>query len=282
MRQNPMKRLPHPHRPCALHEETMANLHLILVFVILFTSCIHAFRVLVNNKRNGSYPRPYDTGFVGTYGDATNYGRERINEGALDTADKELLYEGASPRQSCPGMVGPFSDGSYYCGAREFGYCDRRSGTCFCNAGYQDIDCSQCQDSHFKIGSHCFPKKLCPDDCSGAGVCNYNNGTCACLPHRKGDRCELMLCSKHSDLCLTCTESECLQCTGGYYLTGAATGSGVDVCRTCYDFDPRCAGCIKEQGCTVCADSTLTSVRRSGYRKAGPSPPYPALCPCFA
>jgi hypothetical protein len=47
-------------------------------------------------------------------------------------------------------------------------------------------------------------------------------------------------------------------------LTGDST-----VCSTCYDFDPRCAGCIKGVGCTSCADSTLTSVRRSGYRRQG-------------
>eukprot|EP00981_Chlorochromonas_danica_P000612 scaffold139_cov260-Ochromonas_danica.AAC.9 len=109
---------------------------------------------------------------------------------------------------------------------------------------------------------------LCEEDCSGAGTCNYNNGTCSCLPHRKGTKCEIQLCSQFSSLCLTCTETECLQCTAGYYLTGDTT-----VCSSCYDFDPRCAGCIKEEGCTVCADSTLTSVRRSGYRSSDPKLP---------
>ncbi|RYH20594.1 hypothetical protein EON65_23015 [archaeon] len=191
-----------------------------LVVISCFFQTSSAFRVLTGSRRNGSYPRPYDKGFVGIYGDPSNYQRERINEGALETGDQEHLYEGVSPRQSCPGMVGPFSDGAYYCSAREFGYCDRRSGTCFCNTGYKGIDCTECQDSHFKIGFHCFPKKLCPNDCSGAGTCNYNNGTCTCLPHRTGAQCETLLCSARSKLCLTCTETECLQCAGGYYLTG--------------------------------------------------------------
>ena len=65
--------------------------------------------------------------------------------GAQDTGDQELLFEGPMPRQVCPGMIGPFSDGNYYCTAREYGYCDKRSGTCFCNVGYEDIDCSSCQ-----------------------------------------------------------------------------------------------------------------------------------------
>lgn len=244
----------------------MQPFYLSILFLLLSIWVFHvsSFRVLIGNKRNGSYPRPYQAGFVGIYGDPTNYQRERINEGALNTGDQELLYEGVSPRQPCPGMVGPFSDGMYYCSAREFGYCDRRSGTCFCNTGYQGIDCTECQDSHYKVGYHCFPKKLCEDDCSGAGTCNYNNGTCSCLPHRKGTKCEIQLCSQFSSLCLTCTETECLQCTAGYYLTGDTT-----VCSSCYDFDPRCAGCIKEEGCTTCADSTLTSVRRSGYRSSG-------------
>jgi hypothetical protein len=256
-------------RPFNVFAARMITSHSLVYFLLLCFSIITfevvAFRVLTGNTRNGSYPRPYESGLVGISGDPTNYQRERINEGALESSDQELLYEGVSPRQSCPGMVGPFSDGFYYCSAREFGYCDRRSGTCFCNTGYQGIDCTDCQDSHFKIGYHCFPKKLCSKDCSGAGTCNYNNGTCSCLPHRTGPQCEQLLCSQFSSLCLTCTEAKCLQCAGGYYLTGNSSR----VCGSCYDFDPRCVGCIKEAGCTVCADSTLTSVRRSGYRTSG-------------
>jgi len=152
---------------------------------------ILGFRVLVKNADgqlvpNGTYFTPYEKGFVGTYGDPRNLQRERINEGAYQTSDQELLNEGVDPRQQCPGMVGPFSDGSYYCTAREYGYCDRRSGTCFCNAGYKGIDCSECQDSHYQVGYLCFPKKLCPLDCSGAGTCDHSTGLCYCLPHRIG------------------------------------------------------------------------------------------------
>lgn len=227
---------------------------------------VHTFQIIApgSDVPNMTYPLPYQKQFVGYYGDPTNYQRERINEGAFLTSDQEIQYEGVSPRQACPGMVGPFSDGNYYCSAKEFGYCDRRSGTCFCNIGYQGIDCTECQNTHFKIGPHCYPKKLCPNDCNGAGVCNFNNGTCSCFPNRAGESCETLLCSKHSTLCVSCTDTACLQCSPGYYLTGDST-----VCSTCYDFDPRCAGCIKGVGCTSCADSTLTSVRRSGYRRQG-------------
>ena len=237
-----------------------------VLFLLFLLRIGDAFRILKPGARTPEDPyfQPYAKGFVGIYGDPTNYQRERINEGAFETSDSELLYEGVSPRQSCPGMVGPFSDGNFYCTAREYGYCDRRSGTCFCNTGYAGIDCTQCSDSHFAVGTLCSPKKLCPDDCSGAGVCNFNNGTCTCLPHRAGTKCETLLCSIHNSLCETCTEEQCLKCASGYYLTGTSA-----VCSTCYDFDPRCAGCTKEEGCTVCADSTLTSVRRSGYRVSG-------------
>jgi hypothetical protein len=67
---------------------------------------------------------------------------------------------------------------------------------------------------------------------------------------------------------VSCTETQCLRCAPGYYLTLDEA-----VCSTCYDFDPRCAGCTKEDGCTVCADPLLTSVRRSGYRSSDPRLP---------
>lgn len=208
--------------------------------------------------------------------DATNYVRERVNEGAFYTADQEILFEGAYPRQICPGMVGPFSDGSYYCSAKEYGYCDRRSGTCFCKIGYEGIDCTNCQETHFRVGNLCYPKKLCHNNCNDAGECNFLNGTCSCLPHRTGKYCETLLCSIHDVLCESCTIEECLSCFGGYYINGFQANSTSlynygnntkkTVCSSCYDFDPRCAGCTLDDGCTVCADPVLTSVLRSGYR----------------
>ena len=207
---------------------------------------VAGFRVLNPGELtpNASYFRPYDQGFVGRYGDPSNLQRERVNEGAFETSAKELFYEGVSPRQACPGMVGPFSDGNFYCTAKEFGYCDKRSGACFCNTGYVGIDCSDCHGSHYKVGTLCVPKSLCPDDCNGAGACDFYDGTCHCQEHRSGVACEIKLCTSFSPLCETCTSQTCLRCKGGYYLTGDAA-----VCSTCYDFDPRCAGCTKEVGC---------------------------------
>lgn len=244
---------------------------LFIVALVLLVHRVDAFRVLAPNGSTiiGDYFRPFGKGFVGNYGDPSTMQRERINEGAVETATQELLYEGVSPRQTCPGMVGPFSDGNFYCTAREFGYCDRRSGACFCNVGYQGIDCSDCKPTHFKHAGSCFPKKLCPNDCSGSGDCDFWSGTCSCQPHRIGVDCSTKLCTIFSPLCQACTAEECLFCKAGYYLSGNSS----NVCSSCYDFDPRCAGCTLEQGCTECADPILTSVRRSGYRFADPRLP---------
>jgi hypothetical protein len=246
------------------------NLLLFIILVITFSVPTYAYRLLEAGELfpNATYFLPYDRGFVGSYGEPTNLQRERINEGAFETGTQELLYEDSSPRQACPNMVGPFSDGNFFCTAKEFGYCDRRSGTCFCNVGYQGIDCSECHASHFLVGTLCFPKKLCQDDCNNAGKCNFFTGTCDCYEHRVGDFCQTKLCSRFSPLCERCTEDICLRCLPGYYLTGTDS-----VCGSCYDYDPRCSGCTKELGCTSCADPILLSIRRSGYRLQDPKVP---------
>ena len=132
---------------------------LCLALLCVFLAPTSGYRILAPNGSTiiGEYFRPFDKGFVGNYGDPSTLQRERINEGAGETPTKELLYEDVSPRQTCPGMVGPFTDGSYYCTAREYGYCDRRSGACFCNVGYQGIDCSECKSTNFMVNGTCYP-----------------------------------------------------------------------------------------------------------------------------
>ena len=205
-------------------------------------------------------------GFTGYYGDPSTFQRERVNEGAFQTASKELLYGDNVPQQVCPGMVGPFSDGNYYCTAREYGYCDKRSGTCFCNAGYQGLSCTECSPTYFLVGNICLPKKLCPNDCSSAGTCDYATGTCICFAHREGADCGERICqSMYHPNCEACNQKECLRCSDGYYLTGSTIKS--QICGSCTIFDPRCAACTLELQCTTCADPVLTSIRRSGYRE---------------
>lgn len=256
---------------------------------VLVTNTLHNYSLATAN-------------FVGRYGDPHNFRQERINEGYAHMATKELLFDGSSPQQVCPSMIGPFSDGSYYCTAREYGYCDRRSGSCFCNPGYQGLDCSKCQPSHYMIGNLCYPKKLCLNDCSNAGSCDYSSGLCSCFPHRSGESCQRKACSIFSELCFSCDTQKCLSCISGFYLQG-----GSRVCSSCNDFDPRCAVCDNEKGshfydlcdrafiilcnqvemtklkltvsfassgCTECIDPLLTSIRRSGYRQTDQQLPF--------
>lgn len=242
----------------------MESLFLLVFFSIFIRSIAYRLVNIQDIYANNSQPynQALDNGNVGYYGDPNNFQREIINEGSAGMATQELLFEGTAPRQSCPGMIGPYVDGSYYCTAKEYGYCDRRSGICFCNTGYQGIDCSECQPSYYRLGGLCYSKKLCINDCNNAGVCNYNNGTCACLPHRTGISCENKLCTGFSSFCSTCTDHECLTCINGYY----STQNDSKICSGCNDFDPRCSTCTLKGGCSVCIDSLLTSVRRSGYR----------------
>jgi hypothetical protein len=239
------------------------SLFLLIFLSFLTSSCAYRLVSIQDIYTNNSQPynQALDNGNVGYYGDPNNFQRERINEGSAGMATQELLFEGTAPRQSCPGMIGPFIDGSYYCNAKEYGYCDRRSGTCFCNTGYQGIDCSECQPAYYRLGGLCYSKKLCINDCSNAGSCNYNTGTCACQPHRTGLSCENKLCTGFSSFCSTCTDHECLTCISGYYST-----HDTRVCSGCNDFDPRCSECTLKGGCSTCIDSLLTSIRRSGYR----------------
>ena len=109
-------------------------------------------------------------------------------------------------------MVGPLGGGKYYCRGKEYGTCDRRSGTCFCEMGYQGIDCGECGPGHFKIGSLCYPKKLCAGDCGGHGTCNYTIGECVCDGGYWGEDCEKLNCKRFDALCDRCSNTTCTTC----------------------------------------------------------------------
>jgi hypothetical protein len=85
--------------------------------------------------------------------------------------------------------------GHYYCTHEGAGYCDRRSGTCFCFNGYQGLECADCRPTHYKDGVLCKPKKLCPQDCSGSGQCDYATGVCHCDDFSTGVDCSVRACS---------------------------------------------------------------------------------------
>lgn len=218
---------------------------------------------------------PGERGFTGYYGEPSDPQRYRVNPGNVLTFDKPMRFEGTNPRQNCPGMVGPL-DGKYYCTNEMFGYCDRRTGTCFCNGGYTGLDCATCRPTHFLLWSDaakttytCAQKKRCPNDCSGGGDCNFATGKCVCKIWRTGEACEKAICSTYDDLCVRCDTERCWECAEGYFVNSTRTQN---VCGMCTKFDPRCLVCNEEQ-CLVCTDPLLRSVRRSGRRRLDPEQP---------
>ena len=218
---------------------------------------------------------PGEKGFTGYYGEPSDPQRYRVNPGNVLTFDKPMRFEGTNPRQNCPGMVGPL-DGKYYCTNEMFGYCDRRTGTCFCNGGYTGLDCATCRPTHFLLWSDaakttytCAQKKRCPNDCSGGGDCNFATGKCVCKIWRTGEACEKAICSTYDDLCVRCDTERCWECAEGYFVNSTRTQN---VCGMCTKFDPRCLVC-NEQQCLVCTDPLLRSVRRSGRRRLDPEQP---------
>ena len=169
-----------------------------LLFLLLLLPTTETYRI-AGTPSEGSPFVPYEQGFVGVQNDPSNLERERINEGSPKTQTYPRLFSDQGEergRQICPGMVGPLTDGKYYCLAKEYGYCDRRSGACFCNTGYEGVDCSSCSPSHVREGGLCYPKIFCPNHCSGSGVCDYLTGTCACREHRTGADCSTQLCTE--------------------------------------------------------------------------------------
>ncbi|ETV96161.1 hypothetical protein, variant [Aphanomyces invadans] len=160
--------------------------------------------------------------------------------------------------ERCPGMVGPFSDGEYYCVGKEYGFCDQRSSTCWCNKGYEGLNCTQCIPEYYKHGGLCYPKKNCPSDCSGQGTCDYATGKCTCNSYRFGLDCSQQSCHRFDMLCTSCTAGACLACLPGYFPI-------TNRCLPCSTYDPRCITC-DDQRCLSCGDFILNSVRRSGAR----------------
>ena len=195
--------------------------------------------------------------------------RERVNEGGPETQAYPHQLDGVNPRQTCPGMIGPISD-QYYCLDPAYGYCDRRSGTCFCNVGYQGRSCEECTPTHIRMGGLCYPRKLCKNSCSGQGVCDYVTGTCVCSEHRGGEDCSELMCQHFDEYCTECNNSTCLACYEGFNVD--PTQSPGAQCQSCSRFDPRCRTC-DNAGCTSCMDLVLTSVRRSGKRTYDPPLP---------
>ena len=117
--------------------------------------------------------------------------------------------------------------------------------------------------------SVCVPKIACPNDCSGAGVCDYSTGTCKCEEYRYGDDCSTPICRKFHEFCTVCSAEKCLECIEKHYVDPSTGG-----CASCAQkHDPRCFRC-DENKCLQCADPMLSSVQRSGKRPEDPDLPF--------
>ena len=258
---------------------------------------------------------PYAKGHVGYYGNPNlNPRLYPLNQGSPLSADHPRPRYGYSPdvnaRQNCPRMVGPIQ-GKYYCGRKEHGYCDRRSGSCFCNNGYTGLDCAACRPTHHWNGTFCHPKIPCPNDCSGGGKCDFDTGICKCAPHRVNPAscddprcmdCSQPICSSHDPLCVQCNAESCFRCEQGFFVkllpplppdpnatssagaggagagAGGANGTAAKVkvrseCVPCATYDPRCSAC-DDVRCLVCVDTLMRSQRRSGRRRLDPALPF--------
>ena len=125
--------------------------------------------------------RPYAPGFTGEIGEDVPRANPVVWGGqftAESDPEKQIEYLRGVPEyyMNCSSQVGPDAFGYYYCTGKAYGQCDRRTGTCYCNLGYQGENCTDCSLDYHKVGLVCEQKKRCPNDCSGHGTCNYSTG----------------------------------------------------------------------------------------------------------
>ena len=262
--------------------------------VLFLSKGAEAFRKAEADDGKESRFERYAEGFVGVYAEPTNFQRQRVVPGAFNAttdmwrtsggvryrgsitptistprSQPEMPLEDPHGRQSCPEMVGPINS-AYFCRGPKYGYCDRRSGTCYCETGYAGTSCELCTAAYYRAdnGIDCLPRVLCPNDCSGGGACDYATGVCACEPHRIGTDCSRPRCSGIDTMCRECSSANCTRCADGFHLR--PHGAGCAACSSTHD--PRCTTCDDER-CLACGDMLLLSVRRSGRRRADPGLP---------
>ncbi len=233
------------------NNRTCRTLHFNLVTVLITVSSLvtPTLSYRIQNSENETKPFvPYEKGFVGSRNESPAM-NTRTNPGYEDFAKREASGNsiGRNRLQDCPGMVGPLNDdGKYYCTSKLHGYCDRRSGTCFCNEGYDGWSCNICDPLHKMIGGLCYELDFCPDGSS-------------CDEEKE----EKLSCSKFHQYCKRCHEGGCLECIEGYGVNPDAHVG--QQCESCQKFDPRCYACNASK-CLACTDLLLFSIRRSGRR----------------
>ena len=228
----------------------------ILAVVVSLVLPIRSYRIA--GTKDESLPfAPYEKGFI----DNTVVGDIHPTSPNPGYSNFSAEKVGKSRLQSCLEMVGPFNDDKFYCRGKEFGYCDRRSGTCFCNRGYSGKSCEICDSNHHRLGNLCYQNQRCPNDCSSFGKCDNRSGKCECNEYREGLDCSEFKCSIFDPHCIHCKEQMCIQCSRGFSLDNDS-----NQCEPCRRFDPRCTTC-DENKCLDCNDLLLQSSRRSGVRQ---------------
>ena len=256
----------------------MARIAFILVVFTLAAQLIglHSYRVKESESETLPFI-PFEIGFVGSRTDSNN--PEPVNPGWTDTNNIAPIREGRL--RNCPSMVGPLKNDKYHCTSIFNGYCDRRSGTCFCNDGYSGDACQECNDNYQMIGGLCYPKNECPSGCSNAGACDYLTGKCYCNELRDGEDCSQFICAAKFDVnCVHCDKDKCLECIDGFSISSSSSTStstsNLEICQPCTRFDPRCHLCDNVK-CLGCTDLLLHSIRRSGRRQNDPILPMDEL-----
>lgn len=75
------------------------------------------------------------------------------------------------------------------------------SSGCICNQGFGGIDCSL---------------KICSNDCSKNGDCDFTNGKCSCYEGFKGEDCSIKYCKDDCNNNGICSEDGVCKCNEGY------------------------------------------------------------------
>jgi len=141
--------------------------------------------------------------------------------------------------------VGPITTPKPTCGCNEIGTettdCEKVTGKCTCNPGYDGDKCDDCTKDYWTSSALTGECKKCDDcDCeeNQTESCNKSNGKCVCTP-KPACGCneigtETTDCEKETGQC-TCNPGydgdNCDDCTKDYWISSALTGE----CKKCDD-----------------------------------------------
>jgi hypothetical protein len=106
------------------------------------------------------------------------------------------------------------------------GTCDIMNGTCTCDEGYGNVDCSVIN---------------CPNNCNSNGTCN--NGICECEPKYTGADCSILRCPNDCSKSGDCINGVC-KCKPGYYKADCSVNCDPEkTCKNQGTCDPTYGSC---------------------------------------